>query len=282
MARFGGNRFGGGGGGNSLQNLMLRNELMSQLRKKQQQPAQPAQAAAQASQQGAGFTVKPSVMSTGSQPTAAESAAFNQRSRDRAVYGDRWNRHMKHSRTGLKEKEITALGQKNVATAAKEAAEFQLKKGTLAEKIRANKAKEAAGPLGTGMPGAQKPTAKTTSGSPMGTPVATPAVQPQAPTGQPQSGYASATDANGNVIRVDGNGRMTKLPAVAGAPAPGVPAIAPQVIGNPQAVTKNPVTGNPTPNPLKYRKPKSQGPASTNNLLELGEYLKKVLGRTPM
>jgi hypothetical protein len=89
MARFGGNRFGSSfGGGGGLRNRMLQDELMSMLRKKQQQPAQPAQAAAQASRPMAGFgpgSPGQPMMSTGSQ---GDSSGHNQRMLMNRMYGN--------------------------------------------------------------------------------------------------------------------------------------------------------------------------------------------------
>lgn len=83
----GGNRFGGisyNRGTDSLMSLYLRNALLSRLRNGRQPQGQQPQAQAQP---GMGFTVRPTEFSSGSLPSAAESAAFNERVRDKAVYG---------------------------------------------------------------------------------------------------------------------------------------------------------------------------------------------------
>lgn len=85
MARFSGNRFSGIRRApmfDSLDRAMLKHHLMSRLRSNRQRPAQ---AAAQVSQPGAGFTVKPSVMSSS---TLGNSSEFTKRMVLDRMYGN--------------------------------------------------------------------------------------------------------------------------------------------------------------------------------------------------
>jgi len=52
---------------------------------------------------------------TGSQPTAAESTAFNQRVRDRALHGDRWNTNGGMGRPGIMREQIDAKSLSDIA-----------------------------------------------------------------------------------------------------------------------------------------------------------------------
>jgi hypothetical protein len=215
------------------------------------------------------------MMMSSSPASAAETNAHTLKRKHSAEYGDRWNQHMKHSRSGLENKRIGAQQQKDVAAAMKEAEKFKLEKRKFGETQRHNKATEAAkAGLGLGAPGVVAQTGRPTTGAQYAP--AVPIAPPQVQAAQPQTGYATATDANGNVIRVDDNG-MTRIPAVGDAPVQ-----PPAVISPGQAAVAASQKSAASHAPLKYRKPKYQGPASTNNLNRLGEYLKKVIGRTPM
>lgn len=86
MARFSGNRFGTsyGRGEGPLARLALRRALLERLREGDRGRRVQAQALAG---QGPGFTVQPTEMISGRQPTAGEATAFNERVRNRALYG---------------------------------------------------------------------------------------------------------------------------------------------------------------------------------------------------
>ncbi|EFK06789.1 conserved hypothetical protein [delta proteobacterium NaphS2] len=76
-----------GTGEDSLFRLQLRNALMSRLNRAAAATFRQPAAAVNPAGDGMGYTVRPTETSTGTQPTAAESHAFNERARDRALYG---------------------------------------------------------------------------------------------------------------------------------------------------------------------------------------------------
>lgn len=79
--------FGGSYGNDPLFRRRIQDETTSALRRRN------SKVTGLASAQGGGqYTLKPTEMSVGTQPTAQESQAFNQRFKDRMEYGDRWNR----------------------------------------------------------------------------------------------------------------------------------------------------------------------------------------------
>lgn len=118
----GGNRFGGGSynrGSGSLMNLYLRDALFSRMQKNRQQQGQQTQA-----QPGMGFTVSPTEFTSGSLSSAAESAAFNERLRDKAVFGS-------YGKGGLKREEIAGQALSDLAKrqmTPKDRADITLKK----------------------------------------------------------------------------------------------------------------------------------------------------------
>lgn len=96
---FSGNRFGGvSRAGSSLDNLMLRRRLLSEADKKKRQPVKTAQ------MQGMGFGGQPgTMMSSG---PSSDSEAFNERRKNKALYGDRWNTKGGIGRQGLMREEM--------------------------------------------------------------------------------------------------------------------------------------------------------------------------------
>jgi len=109
----GGNRFGGRSynrGTDSLMNLYLRDALFSRMREKRQRPQQQAPA-----QPGMGFTVRPTEFVSSSLPSAAESAAFNERNKNRALHGDRWNTNGGIGRKGILREQMEAKALSEIA-----------------------------------------------------------------------------------------------------------------------------------------------------------------------
>jgi hypothetical protein len=154
---------------------------------------------------GGQHQLKPTTTMSSSLPTAAESSAFNERSRDRASYGDRWNQHMKHSRRGFKREELGVKQQKNVAGAMRDARNDDRAERELQRKIAADKVKAAGGGFGVGAPpGTQVATPKARGGVPLGT-------QPQ-PAVQPQSGQAPVVSKpeSGGPYSFERNGKIEK------------------------------------------------------------------------
>ena len=231
----GGNRFGSnfGGGGNSLHRRQVELMLESALRKKNS-GGRNIQGGGGPMQPQPGTYGNPMMMSS-SPASAAESGAFNERNKNRALYGRSGFKNFKNVyKGGIVREQLQQKTREDAVESARKQGEFQIKKDTLAEKKRANRAKEA-DPLGMGA----KPQTKVKTGG--GAPVtAQPAVRPQpvAQPAQPQSGYASATDPDGNVTRVDANGRMTRTQAVGNAPIQQPPPVispqAPMPVAAPQ------------------------------------------------
>jgi hypothetical protein len=172
-------------GGNSLHRRQVELMLQSALRKKNS-GGRNIQGGGGPIQTQPGTYGNP-MMSSSSLPTAAETNAHTLKRRHSAEYGDRWNQHMKHSRPGFKREELGAKQQKDVATATKEAAEFNLKERDLQRKIAADKVK-AGGGLGLNL-GVGQETRRTafTDGPALGrNPTQSPATQsvPQGPPSQ--------------------------------------------------------------------------------------------------
>jgi len=93
--------------------------------------------------QGQGYTGGPTAgqfgVMSGTQPTAAESTAFNQGVRNRALHGDRWNRDGGIGRPGILREEIRAKALSDIAgrgMTAKERADIELKKGEQEQRER--------------------------------------------------------------------------------------------------------------------------------------------------
>jgi hypothetical protein len=122
MAGFGGNRFGSSYGGGGLRNRMMQDELMSMLRKKQSQPTQT----------GAGFTVQPSMISTGG---PGDSAGFNERKKNREMMG-------RYGKGGILRERIEAENRRAALTSQNERAK-QAQTRTIADNKNATTIKAA-------------------------------------------------------------------------------------------------------------------------------------------
>ena len=121
-----------------------------------QTPAQVAQGQAQA---GMGYGGQPRTVMSSTPSSAAETMAFQEGKKNRALYG-------KYGKGGLEREKITSEQQRNVATAAQKAAEFDLKRQKNTREEALAKWKMAGGD-GLGLDSVQQAGARTTGGSPI-------------------------------------------------------------------------------------------------------------------